>query len=183
MSNVIDILVAVDAQSIMEQYGRISTNINAPTYLGCRSDDIHMLARPKYVISGQGGSELKIDAKNGDVIRWRGATLSKDAEYSAALLKIVPLSRRASEFFTAPVVKPIHSYVPVLKSDDTIVNPDLLDVDLQSTVNYHWETMVKSMPPPHSASTEFYTFIVGIYSNGNFRGFVYWDPAIVLDNK
>ncbi|CEF30909.1 conserved hypothetical protein [Xenorhabdus nematophila str. Websteri] len=126
---------------------------------------------------------MSINAKNGDVIRWRGVSLSKDSEYSAALLKLRAVSRDASSFFTVPMVKPLHSYIPVLKSDNPVVNPDLLDVDIQPTVNYYWETSVKQMPPPGTAVTEYYTFKVGIYDNGVLKGYVTWDPGIVLSNN
>ncbi|PHM47323.1 inclusion body family protein [Xenorhabdus miraniensis] len=186
MANVIDILVTVDAQSIMEDYGKISNNINAPTFLSNGNKYIHMLAKSKYVIQGQGGSDLQVKAKNGDTIRWRGVTLSKDSEYSAALLKLYPVFQtptEASYFFVPPEVKPIHSYVPVLKSDNPVPNPNPLEVDLQEIFSYYWDITVKNMPPPGNAATEYYAFIVGIYDNGNFRGYVNWDPAIILDNR
>ncbi|MDE1495123.1 inclusion body family protein [Xenorhabdus bovienii] len=182
MSNVIDILVAVDAQSIIQKHVRLSMNIDAPTLIGPTTPYIHMLAQPMYVKYHQGESDLAIKAKNGDLIRWRGITLSKDSEYSAALLKFRPISLDTNQFFSPPVVNTIHSYVPVLKVDGPIVNPALLDVDLQSTANYHWEIMIKNMPRPGQSATEHYTFTVGIYENGLLKGYVYWDPAIILDS-
>ncbi|CCW32634.1 inclusion body family protein [Xenorhabdus nematophila] len=184
MSNVIDILVIIDAQSIMRDFNIINSSPDAPTVIPGSDKYIYMLTRPEYVKQGQGSSHLYINAKNGDVIRWRGVSLSKDSEYSAALLNLHSvLSNDASTFFAAPVVKPLHSYIPVLKSDNPVVNPDLLDVDIQPTVNYYWETSVKQMPPPGGAVTEHYTFKVGIYDNGVLKGYVTWDPGIVLSNN
>ncbi|MDE9430175.1 AidA/PixA family protein [Xenorhabdus bovienii] len=193
MADIIDILVVVDAQSIMkfitDSEKKHEMDVNNPIFLGDETEYIHMLTQPnkEHYISGQGTSELQIKAKNNDVIRWRGITLSKDSDYSAALLNLSPAGsttqKEANMYFNLPVVNPIHSYVSVLKSDNPISNPKPLEVDLQEAISYYWETSVKKMPPPKQFVTEAYAFTIGIYDNGITKAYVTWDPSIVLDNR
>ncbi|MBC8954212.1 AidA/PixA family protein [Xenorhabdus sp. PB62.4] len=189
MADVIDVLVVVDAQSIMKYITdnkmKNEMDVNKPILLGNKSEYIHMLTPPnkEHYMSGQGTSELWIKVNIGDVVRWRGVTLSKDSEYSAALLKLKSVGGTPQNYFATPKVQPIHSYVPVLKSDNAILNPDPLEVNFQETIGYYWETSIKNMPIPGKSITQNYTFTVGIYKNGNPKAYVHWDPAIVLDNK
>ncbi|MDE9553597.1 AidA/PixA family protein [Xenorhabdus bovienii] len=193
MSDIIDILVVVDAQSIMkfitDSKIKNDMNVNNPISLGGGTGYLYMLTQPnnEHYLSGQGTSALNIKAKNNDIIRWRGVTLSKDSDYSAALLDLHPggatTQTEANMYFNLPTVNPIHSYVPVLKSDNPISNPKPLEVDLQEAVSYYWETSVKKMPPPHQSVTEYYAFTIGIYDNGITKAYVMWDPSIVLDNR
>ncbi|CDL86734.1 AidA/PixA family protein [Xenorhabdus cabanillasii] len=189
MADVIDVLVVVDAQSIMKYITdkKITNdnNVDKPIFLGNTTEYIHMLTPPnkEHYIKGQGTSELWIKVNIGDVVRWREVTLSKDSEYSAALLKLKPVGGTPKNYFAAPTVQPIHSYIPVLKSDNSIPNPDPLEVNFQEAIGYYWETSIKNMPVPGKSITQCYTFTVGIYKNGNPKAYVQWDPAIVLDNK
>ncbi|MDE9457728.1 AidA/PixA family protein [Xenorhabdus bovienii] len=191
MADIIDILVVVDAQSIMkfitDSKIKNDMNVDKPINLGATTNYINMLTPQNiHYISGQGTSVLWVKANLNDTIRWRGVTLSKDSEYSAALMKFYPLKITApaevSKYFNAPEVKPVHSYVPVLKSDKPIIYPNPVELDLQPTDNYYWEVSVKRMPDHGKSVNNHYAFTIGIYKNGYLQAYVYWDPTIVLDS-
>ncbi|MDE9435650.1 inclusion body family protein [Xenorhabdus bovienii] len=74
MSNVIDILVAVDAQSINANY---RLNPSEVIGMGDSTPFVHMFTNKSYVRSEQGNSNLDVLAKKGDSIRWHVTTLSK----------------------------------------------------------------------------------------------------------
>ncbi|WP_416778171.1 AidA/PixA family protein [Xenorhabdus budapestensis] len=197
MADIIDILVVVQAQSIMNRItdNKIENNMNVdnPIFLahdyGFNSDDryINMLTPVNiHYVSGQGTDGLGIKANINDIVRWRGVTLSKDSEYSAALLKLSPAAttteEEANKYFTAPEVIPVHSYAPALKTDNPIIYPNPVDVVLQPTENYYWETSVKRMPDHGQYFKGYYAFTVGIYKNGYPQAYVFWDPTISLNS-
>lgn len=186
MAKVIDILVGIDAEAIVHDYGKLGQGITDYTYIpqppeGGFSKYILMWTEKENSLLNQGNynSNLTVKADLDDAIRFREVTMSKNTEYSAVVVQFMPLTpkKEINIYLSDPIVKPVHSYVPNLKS----VNP--LDITVVPVDGYYWESTVINMPPPGIYAKLNYSFYFKIYHNGKSLGYVLYDPAIMLDNR
>ncbi|WP_149826025.1 AidA/PixA family protein [Streptomyces tailanensis] len=82
----LNVLIAFDAATIVEQNPNASRNPDAPTYAD--HSLIYMTTRHDHIV-GTSGAELNLRAEPGDSIRWRETTLSLGSDYKALLYKYV----------------------------------------------------------------------------------------------
>ena len=97
MSQIIDINIAFDTETIVAKYPMPSQNSQAPT--GIQHADAYMIAQTSDVISGQATADLNVSASVGDAIRWRSESLSGNSEQSVVIYNIV---RYAGDQVTGP---------------------------------------------------------------------------------
>ncbi|PHM68284.1 AidA/PixA family protein [Xenorhabdus sp. KJ12.1] len=184
MSKMIDILVGIRAEDIMNDFGKLSKDINNPVSLW--SEDIFK----KYItyipeddrlasVNSSGNLVIKCDA--GDMLRVKVMTLNMNLDYSVALIKLDSMMNvMPDDMMTMiephKVVQGIE-YIPVVD----VRNP--LDVNMQSIRNYYWMSKVNMMPANGTMRTMYYECIVGIYKEGILQGYVAAEPALILDKR
>lgn len=162
---IIDVLVAVDAETIINKFGK-NTDPNNPTQI---TDPklIFMITKSADAVSGNAGNELKIAAKTLDVIRWRETSLSLNAVYSALLYKFVATS--GGNLISPPF--------PLLAKDQTpLPDPSNPTVPKTQTIEtYFWNCTVLE---PGEVTYHFSFMIVD--RSGNIQGYYWWDPYIQI---
>ena len=72
---IIDVLIAIDADTILKTYGPNSDATN-PVQVS-NAGLIFMLTKQANALSGEAGTELNLSAQTMDVIRWRETTMSR----------------------------------------------------------------------------------------------------------
>src|ERR1700761_506315 len=82
----LNVLIAFDAATIVEQYPNASRNPAAPTYVD--QSLIYMTTRHDHIV-GTSGAELNLRAEPGDTVRWRETTLSLGSDHKALLYRYV----------------------------------------------------------------------------------------------
>jgi hypothetical protein len=172
MSNIINIEMVFDTQTLLKKYPNPSQNSAAPT--GIAHSDVFMVTEAKYVAGGQATADLSINAEVDDVIRWRGLSLSDNVSQSAIPYKIQKFS--GSQVTTIPVPTESHPWVPVPNQNpDKSVDP--LKFTAQQLPAYYLNCNVTD------SGTENYQvwfYIAEQVSGSNVKvlGYFYWDPQI-----
>ncbi|MDE9495965.1 inclusion body family protein [Xenorhabdus bovienii] len=182
---IIDILIVVKVEDIVNKYGGLlSQKINIPTQINDYNKYFHLFSEKGNVYSNEGTGDLVVRADKGSVLRWREVTLTKDALYSAALVKFesMPLhyevaEEQLKEYFTALTVGHFDNYVPNVKTGSPLL------VEIKEVESYFWETTVHKMPFPGTKRQLNYSLTFGIYKEGNFLGYIAMDPGVILDNS
>ena len=165
MSEIINVIIVADAESIIEVYGG-NNNSNTPQQIDPKY--IHMVVKEADAISGQGGGELNISARVEDSIRWRETTLSLNAEYSSFLYKF---STNDEGLISTPF--PIEATRTVPRPDPE----DPLNPQTQEIHDYHWSCEVTRV----GQVTYQFSFMI-LDRNGEKLGYYRWDPFITISN-
>jgi hypothetical protein len=176
MSNIINIEMVFDTQTILNKYPSLSQNSAAPT--GINHTDVYMVTEAKYVADPktQATADLNINAEVDDVIRWRGLSLSDNISQSVIPYKIQKFS--GTQVTTIPVPSEAHPWVPVPnQAPDKTVDP--LHYTAQQLANYYLGCDVTD------SGTEGYQvwfYIAQQVSGSNVKvlGYLYWDPTITV---
>ncbi|MDE9437990.1 inclusion body family protein [Xenorhabdus bovienii] len=182
--DIIDILITVRAEEMVRKHGtNFSKNVNSPTVITRYNDYFHLFTEKQNVYLHEGTGDLIVKADKGSVLRWRAVTLTKDALYSAALVKFEsypphqPIEEeKLKEYLTVPIVEHFNNYAPNVKSGHP------LDVKIQEVEGYYWVSTVHKMPYPGTKRTLNYSLTFGIYKEGNLLGYIVMDPGVILDN-
>ena len=160
---IIDVLTAIDADSIIATYG---TNTDSANPVQITDPNlIFMLTCQKSVLSGEGSTELKLAAETVDVIRWRATSMSMYAAYSVIQYEFV--ATQGGDLLSPP---------QPLEADVTDPLPDPTDPTVPKTQvikSYFWNTTV--LAP--GDTTYHFKFIV-LDRNGNVQGYFWRDPYI-----
>ncbi|MDB6183167.1 inclusion body family protein [Paracoccus fistulariae] len=164
---IIDVLTAIDADSIVATLGTNSDSAN-PVQI-TQPDLIFMLTRQKNALSGEGGTELQISAQTMDTIRWRATSMSMNAAYSVILYDFVAASG-------ANLISPPQP----LEADVTDPLPDPADPTTPKTQkikSYFWNTTV--LEPGNT--TYHFKFMI-LDRTGVVQGYYWWDPYIHINS-
>jgi hypothetical protein len=159
---VIDILVVVDAETIMAKYDPGS--VDAPTSVS--GGLIYMVVNASDAVSGQAGAELKIKAQTEDIIRWRETTLSLNGENAAILYKFVP-SDPKQKLIREPRPDLVELKTP-LPNEDAPTKPDT-----QTIKDYFWQTTVE-----RAGDLTYHFYFMIVHRDGTIKGYYKWDPYI-----
>ncbi|CDG87156.1 AidA/PixA family protein [Xenorhabdus bovienii] len=181
----IDILMAIRTEDIINDYGKLSKDINKPVSLHpsvVYDKYIRILPEDEKVVSIDDVGDIFIKANVGDMIRFNGITLNNNPMYSISVLKFAPMAEKMIQedvvkMMDLPKVEHYIKMMPVMKMD----NP--LDVDMQKIKSYYWMIEVNELPYHGSVRVMYYECIIGIYKEGVLQGYVAIEPGIVLDNK
>jgi nematocidal protein AidA len=171
MSEVIDIFINIDTESLINAYPNPSTDPAAPT--GISHNFAYMVAPSAHVKSGQATGDLTISADVGDNIRWRMLSMSGNTSFSANLMNL----KRFSGGQVTSVVegKLIEPQTPVPEGGPgNILLPPTYVTKIQDDFYLSADVVTNG--------TENYnvSFAVLSYHNGNLKalGYFVWDPTI-----
>jgi hypothetical protein len=167
-SRTIDVLIAVDTDTILQQYPG-ATDPNNPVQVTSNPPPIFMIAKQGDVVSGEAGNELNLVAEVMDTVRWRETTLTLNADYTTILYKFVATG--GDQLISPPV--------PLLATVNTpLPNPaDPLHPTSQTIKSYFWNTTVLDV----GSVTYHFSFMI-LDRNGNPKGYYWWDPFITIKN-
>lgn len=160
---IIDVLVAVDADTIISKYGT-NTDANNPVQI-TDSSLIFMITKQADAVSGNAGNELKIGAKTLDTIRWRETSLSLNAAYSALLYKFVASS--GGDLISPPIPLLVEVKTP-LPDPSNPTTPKT-----QTIESYFWNSTVLKA----GSVTYHFNFMI-LDRTGAVQGYCWWDPFI-----
>ncbi|NUT54002.1 MAG: hypothetical protein HOV94_42950 [Saccharothrix sp.] len=174
-------LVAFDAETIVESYPKPSQDPSKPTPI--HDDLIYMTVKQANVFAGQAGGELNVKAHLGDFIEWRETTMSMGDDYIALMYDYHANPNNTAE---SPIALPKHrlrdsvnAYL-VSQAPDPAFKADPIQ-------GHHWSTEVLHLPVDEkNKPVRFaYTFSFElIHANPGGTspviGFYSWDPFITV---
>ncbi|MDX7987652.1 inclusion body protein [Xenorhabdus sp. 12] len=180
----IDIMLAVKAEDIMADYGKLSKDLNKPVLIHpslLYRNYIRVLPDDDKVVSVDDELNLTIKADVGDLIRWSVTTLDIGSQYSASVVNIEPMRMvrmdDLSPLISPPVVNDVMKFVP------TVDMRNITNVDVQSIKDYFWVAKVNDLPTVDKMRIMYYTCVVGIYREMKLLGYIAMEPGIVLDTR
>jgi len=159
---IIDILMAVDAETIVKSYS--AGTPTSPTSID--ESMVYLIIRKENGVFGEGTGELKVTARIMDTLRWREATLTLNATYSAILYQYQAVGGE-KDILSTPV-----SVVAEVKTP--LPNPgDLLHPSTQTVNSYFWTAQAIAQ------GEVTYSFSFMIVDRDNVvQGYYSWDPFI-----
>jgi len=174
--NIVDVLTAFDVEKILG-YQKPGTQLSQdpmnPTLLPNNGyDDVYMVTTDRNVISGQAGSDLKMQAEVNDIIRWRTISLTDVADYKCFIHTFKFIGYTAPE--KAPLSTPIFEHTFPTEPDPAPGWPNG-GVQERPSSDFYWQATARRKG---SAS---YTFVVAVYQrSGKLVGYFQWDPSITI---
>lgn len=162
-SSIIDVLIAVDADTILTAYP--SGTADAPTSID--KPLIFMIVRQPNAVFGNGSKELKLSASVLDEIRWRAVSLSLGADNDALLYKFFAL--RGDSLLSPPTPLLAHVQTPLPDPQDP------LHPTTQAIENSFWTTQVLQQ----GSVTYAFQFTISNRA-GTPLGYYAWDPFITI---
>ncbi|RKT52740.1 inclusion body family protein [Saccharothrix australiensis] len=163
MSEFINVLIAIDAETIVEQLGK-NTDPDHPTAVPNSSNLIYMTTRHNQ-LDGSPGSELSVSASPTDIIRWRETTLSLNSSYTGILYRFNALG--GGDLISTPVPRSVVLHEPLPDSGNPL-NPGTQEVN-----SYYWECEVLKT----GRVTYNFSFMI-LNRKGEKQGYYFWDPFI-----
>jgi len=172
MSEIIDIIIAVDTANLMTACPNPSQNPNTPTWIG--HNFAYMIAANEYVRSGQATGDLSISADINDSVRWRMLSFSGNSSYSAGIMNVTYLSGNQ---VTSPVEGRLSQ--PQTPVPGTTPGSVALPPTFVTTPQFDYFLTADIV----TFGTENYSvvFAVMTYTKGALKtlGYFAWDPQIV----
>ena len=163
---IIEVLIAVDAQTIIETLGPNSDSNNPVQVTNAAL--IYMITKQGEAVSGNAGNELNIKAETLDVIRWRETSLSLNSDHVPILYKFVQTAGDQSLIDTPrPLLAKVKTPLPNMS------NP--LQPTTQEIESYFWEANVLN---PGQVTYHFMFMIAD--RSGKIVGYYWWDPFITI---
>jgi nematocidal protein AidA len=171
MSEIIDIIINVDTDSLMKAYPNPSKNPSSPT--GISHNFAYMVAPTAYVKSGQATGDLSISADVNDTIRWRMNSMSGNASYSADIMNLQRFSGNQVTSTVEGKLSEPQTPIPEGNLGNVMLPPTYI-----SKAQYDFYLSAEVV----AAGTENYnvSFAVVSYHNGSLTtlGYFVWDPTI-----
>jgi hypothetical protein len=163
MADIINILIAVDCETLAQQ--SLSTDSDHPTSIA--ENLVYAIVRQSNALSGQGGANLDVSARTGDIIRWRETSLSLNTEYQ-------PIAYRFHVSQGAELLKDLGP--ETVEVTTPLPNPeDLLHPGTQTIKSYFWEAEVRNS----GRATYQFSFMI-VDRDSNVKGYCTWDPYITI---
>ncbi|GAB4188996.1 MAG: inclusion body family protein [Wenzhouxiangellaceae bacterium] len=164
-NSIIEVLVVVDAASLIQEYGT-NTDPQKPVQV-TQPELIYMITRQANALAAQASNQLVIAAKTLDVIRWRQTTLSLNSAYTGILYQFE--ASGGSDLISPPM--PLEATVSVpLPNPAAPTKPDV-----QRIKTYFWNSTVLS---PGEVTYDFRFMLVD--RQGKIQGYYWWDPYIQI---
>ncbi|MBD2815657.1 hypothetical protein ID850_12970 [Xenorhabdus sp. Flor] len=196
MSKMIDVLMGVRTEDIMNDFGKLSKDINSPVSMWSAEvfrKYVTYIHEDETVTSVDCSGNLMVKCDVGDVIRMNLVTLNNNPDYSVAMMKMDPMMKMDSMMKMDPMMKVMQDdmvhmmephkivvstkYMPVVD----VRNP--MDVDMQKVRSCYLMTKVNMMPPMGTMRVMYYECILGVYKEGMLQGYIAAEPGLVLDNR
>ncbi|WP_340619411.1 AidA/PixA family protein [Xenorhabdus siamensis] len=208
MSKMIDVLMGVRTEDIMNDFGKLSKDINSPVSMW--SADVFKkyvtyIHEDETMTSVDCSGNLMVKCDVGDVIRMNLITLNNNPDYSVAMMKMDPMMKMDSMMKMDPMMKmdsmmnmdPMmkvmqgdmvqmlepHKMVASTKYMPVVDVRNPMDVDMQKVRSCYLMTKVNMMPPMGTMRVMYYECILGIYKEGMLQGYIAAEPGLVLDNR
>ncbi|AYA40804.1 inclusion body family protein [Xenorhabdus nematophila] len=178
----IDIMLAVKAEEIMNDYGKLSKDINKPVLITpsiLNKNYLRLLPEDDSVVCVDEELTLSIKANIGDMIRLNVRSLNIETTYSAALVKIEPMNVMRDgvvSMVSLPVVE------SVVRSVATVDMKNTVDVDINTMKDYHWMIKVNDLPSVDRISTMYYLSTIAIYRDKMLMGYIALESGLILDH-
>ncbi|PTL80270.1 inclusion body family protein [Vitiosangium sp. GDMCC 1.1324] len=168
--NLIDILVVIDAESVMQQFTP-SSDAGKPTSIGSNPNLIYMFVKWDEVISGDASSGLSVSVSPNNIIRWRGTSLALNTHYSVVLTACEFTQGQNLISSPAPITPSVSVPLPQLNGNVVVTNP----LPLQNIQDFYFQSVALD------TGKVTYTFSFAVTNNdGNVLGYFKWDPSLVV---
>jgi len=178
----VDILVAIDCDQIIEDYGgqddahKPSTEPLKPTQLSDPKKYIYMITKSSDVISGNAGDALNIKVKVGDVIRWRETSLTADFDSSTVFANFVGYTSANDGRISDPRPEVDDKMEP-----QPVEGAPPWKIAMKSTPYHYWQCEVKHKKEGPDPGKVTYHWIFQIFDpDGKSLGYFAWDPWITI---
>ncbi|MEV7778064.1 inclusion body family protein [Kitasatospora sp. NPDC088351] len=168
MSEIINVLIAFNADDIIKDYPNPSQKSSDPTPIDEADKYVYMMVKTKNVYSGQTGAKLDISAEVGDLIRWRETTYSFDSEYSVLLYQY----EGDSKLLSKPEPTSTEANLPF----PTPTPQDSAHFDPQTVTGHYWYANVKA-----SGEGNYHFYFQLIDKKGKPVGYFTWDPYLHIE--
>ncbi|MDT0609114.1 inclusion body family protein [Streptomyces lancefieldiae] len=166
----LNVLIAFDAATIVEQNPNASRNPDVPTYVD--QNLIYMTTRHDHIV-GTSGAELNLRAEPGDTIRWRETTLSLGSDYKALLYRYVS-NDRDHTLIRTPEIEVVDGVYPLPK-EGSEGSPDFMT---QKYEDHYWRTTVKSV-----GQVVYHFYFQILDRHRQLKGYYQWDPFITIEDS
>ncbi|KAF0249120.1 MAG: aidA [bacterium] len=134
----IDILIAVDAETILSKFSNNLGSQDNPTHT--LDQYLRMIARHNNTLLGIGNSGIDIKAEIGNNVRWRAASLSINFDYDVLIYR----------FSNPPLTQGQNlGYISVPEALDGTIQEPVLNPDnpsqpvFREVTNYYWQSTIK----------------------------------------
>ncbi len=176
----IDILCAIDAETIMEQHpnGGGSTADSA-VYAG--NENIYMVVKSGEAISGQAGAELNVRASIGDNVRWREVSLSVNFDYGvvfAAFTTSTQLIQVPPSLIGGVAGSTVYHILTPMPVQTSPPNTPPWSATSKDAPYHFWQSTVMA------TGSVTYHWVFQIFDDrGNSKGYFKWDPFITISDR
>ncbi|KFE61977.1 AidA/PixA family protein [Hyalangium minutum] len=167
----IDILVVIDAESVMAQFGSVQPppTMQKPTSIGKNSNLVYMFVKYDEVVKGDASSNLNVSVHPNNVIRWRGTSLTLNTQYSVMLYACDIAQGQNLISQPTPITPSVTVQVPTL-SGNTVTG-----TTAQNFQDFYFQSVGEG------AGSVSYTFSFVITDNsGTPLGYFKWDPSLII---
>lgn len=168
MSQIIDINVVFDTETLVSKYPNPSQNSSAPT--GIAHQDAYMIAQASDVLGGQATADLNVSASVGDVVRWHSESLSGNSDQSAVIYNIV-------KFSGASVTGPIQ---PITASPTMPIPNSANPVQYTPTSQYDYYLNANVTTNGTEGYQVWFYIVQRSHSTLTTIGYYYWDPTLTV---
>ncbi|MGP5309960.1 inclusion body family protein [Vreelandella alkaliphila] len=163
---IIDVLIAIDAESVIQKYGT-NTDSDNPQQIATSENFIYMIVRSDEAVSGNGGAELTIAAQTLDVIRWRETSLTLNGTYSTILYEFDSTNSDGLITPPQPIIVEVNTPLPVAS--------DPLHPSTQTINDYFWNCTVT-----RAGNVTYHFKFMIVDRDNNVQGYYWWDPFIQI---
>jgi hypothetical protein len=168
--NIRNILIAFDAETLMDMYPHPSMDPNHPTMIQDCNKVIFMVTQKNDTLSGHGAAELDFKASPSDIIRWRETTLERNTGNNIQLYHYTAGS--GTNLITPPSIQPVMVTIPIPNAADPL-HPK----QFQKIADYFWQATVCDT----GRIVYNFSFMV-LKRDGTVLGYFRWDPFITITN-
>lgn len=164
-----DILIVIDAESVMEKFQNQPGSADHPTFIGTSTDLIYMFVRSDEVVSGQHTSDLNVHIEPDSIVRWRATSLTMNTRYNVALCSCSITQGQSFISTPTPITATVYVAIPQL------TNGQVTGTSKQSTNDFFFQAI------GNGSGRVTYTFTFAVTDNdGNVRGYFKWDPQLSI---
>uniref|UniRef100_UPI0036D7E731 AidA/PixA family protein n=1 Tax=Photorhabdus sp. RM322S TaxID=3342825 RepID=UPI0036D7E731 len=151
----VDILVAIDVESILSDHKNLSKDPENPTKIDGKYFYYITTQHQTYSPSYNASEKLQIKGRVGDIVRWRTTSLTAQFDYQVFLYQ---MHTKNQSFISTPSFKPEISDVAAPSKNSSSIDNEIYPIESSEIQNsYHEATLVAS------GEVE-YTWYISIYN-------------------
>ncbi|MBD2819885.1 inclusion body protein [Xenorhabdus sp. 42] len=183
----IDIMLAVKAEDIMKDFGKLSKDVNKPVLIHptlLNRKYLRLLPEDDRVVCVDDELTLSIKANLGDVIRLNVRSLNHETTYSPALVKMEPMNLLKDNLLKDNLVSMVSlpSVENVMRPVATVDMRNTVDIDINTIKDYHWKVSVNELPSIDRINTMYYRSTIAIYRDKLLMGYIAVETGLILEN-